>query len=67
MEKFLKVCRYFLDRLGEPSTWQGIGFLVTLTGSKLGFGLDWGQAAGLGGAVSASIKMLLPDIKDKPC
>lgn len=48
-------------RLSEPSTWQGIGFLVTLSGAKVGAGLDWGQAAGLGGIVSAALKMIFPD------
>lgn len=56
-----KYIDYTLDRLGEPSTWQGIGFIVGLTGSKFGLGLDWGQAAGLGGSISALIKMSLPD------
>jgi hypothetical protein len=52
---------YALDRLSEPSTWQGIAFVVALTGSKFGAGLDWGQAAGLGGIISAAIKMVFPD------
>jgi hypothetical protein len=62
-----KKTRVFIDyvtgRLTEPSTWQGIGFLVALTGSKVGMGLDWGQAAGLGGIISAAIKMAVPDKK----
>lgn len=48
-------------RLSEPSTWQGIGFIVALTGSKLGLGMDWGQAAGIGGIISALLKMVFPD------
>jgi hypothetical protein len=64
MDKTIKIVHYFLDRLKEPSTWQGIGFVVALTGSRFGLGLDWGQAAGLGGAISAAIKMLLPDVKN---
>ena len=52
---------YVLARLSEPSTWQGIGFLVALTGSKIGLGLDWGAAAGLGGIISAAIKVIFPD------
>lgn len=60
-EKTIKALTYLLDRLGEASTWQGIGFLVVLCGGKFGANLDWGQAAGLGGALSASIKMFLPD------
>ena len=62
-EKIEQVVQYGLDRLSEPSTWQGIGFVVSLTGSKIGLGMDWGQAAGLGGVVSAMIKMFLPDAK----
>jgi hypothetical protein len=48
-------------RLSEQSTWQGIGFLIGLTGAKLGAGMDWGMAAGLGGIVSAVLKMVFPD------
>lgn len=54
---------YFVARLSEPSTWQGIGFLVALFGCKVGAGLDWGQAAGLGGIISAALKMVIPDKK----
>ena len=54
---------FVLARLSEPSTWQGIGFIVALFGARFGAGLDWGQAAGLGGLISAVIKMFLPDAK----
>ncbi len=63
--KYYKIRSYLLVRLGEASTWQGIGFIVALTGSHFGSGLDWGQAAGLGGAISAVIKMLFPDKRAK--
>jgi len=63
MEKLLNAVRYMLDRLGERDTWQGIGFVVGLLGGHHGAGLDWGQAAGLGGTISAGIKMLLPEQK----
>jgi hypothetical protein len=53
--------QYLAARLSEASTWQGIGFVVALTGSKFGFGMDWGQAAGLGGIISAVLKMVFPD------
>lgn len=52
---------YLAARLGEPSTWQGIGFCLTLAGAKWAVNLDWGQAAGLGGIVSALLKMIFPD------
>jgi hypothetical protein len=52
---------FIAARLSEASTWQGIFFLITLTGSKFGAGLDWGQAAGLGGVMSAALKMIFPD------
>lgn len=55
--------RYGLDRMGEASTWQGIGFFIALAGSKFGAGMDWGQAAALGATVSGALKMLLPDPK----
>ena len=64
-EKFIRAINYGLDRLKEPSTWQGIGFVVCMFGSKFGAGLDWGQAAGLGGTLSAMLKMLLPDSAPK--
>jgi len=54
---------YVIARLTEASTWQGIGFLVALTGCKAGLGLDWGQAAGLGGILSAVLKMMFPDAR----
>ena len=37
--------------------------IVALTGCKVGAGMDWGQAAGLGGIISAAIKMVFPDPK----
>ena len=63
MEKIRNFADFVSARLTEPSTWQGIGFLVALTGCKLGAGMDWGQAAGLGGIISAAIKMVMPDKK----
>lgn len=59
--KLRKLLDIFLARLGEQSTWQGIGFIVALTGSKFGLGMDWGPAAALGSTVSALVKTLLPD------
>lgn len=59
--KTRRILRYLLDRLGEQSTWQGIGFVVGLIGGRALAELDWGQAAGLGGTISAAIKMMLPD------
>ena len=38
---------FFLDRLGESSTWQGAGFLIALFTAKFN-GLDWGAGAALG-------------------
>lgn len=52
---------YLAARLGEASTWQGIGFCLTVAGAKWAASLDWGQAAGLGGLVSALLKMVFPD------
>lgn len=61
-----KMTKAVAERLAEQSTWQGVGFLIALTGSKFGAGMDWGQAAGLGGVVSALIKIVLPDPVVKP-
>lgn len=63
MDRLRTFIDYASSRLSEPSTWQGIGFLVALTGCKIGAGMDWGQAAGFGGIISAAIKMVLPDKK----
>ena len=48
-----------LARLGESSTWQGLGFIAVLCGARWAQGLDWGSA--LGGTLSALIKAILPD------
>lgn len=62
-EKIKMVLEMMAARLSEQSTWQGIGFLVALTGAKFGAGMDWGQAAGLGGIISAVLKMVFPEPK----
>ena len=55
------VIDFFLDRMGEASTWQGVGFIAGLCGAKWAVGLDWGSAAAFGGTVSAFIKTVFPD------
>jgi hypothetical protein len=60
-ERIRIALEYLAARLCEPSTWQGIGFCLTLAGAKWAANLDWGQAAGLGGIVSAILKMAFPD------
>jgi hypothetical protein len=57
-----KIADYMLDRIGEASTWQGVGFIVGACGSKFGAGMDWGQAAFIGGLVSGLIKTAFPDL-----
>jgi NhaP-type Na+/H+ or K+/H+ antiporter len=57
MNKLKLAYTFFLDRLGETSTWQGIGFLVALFTAKFN-GLDWGACAALGGTLSAFIKTM---------
>jgi hypothetical protein len=59
--KTRKLIEYWLARMGESSTWQGVAFILTLFGTKFGTTLDWGQAAAAGGAISGFIKLLLPD------
>jgi len=56
MKKLDEVRDFILARLGEASTWQAIGFMVGLFTSKYN-GVDWGQAAAVGGLMSAFIKM----------
>lgn len=60
-EKYRRMIDYWLARLGESSTWQGLGFVLALFGSKFGAGMDWGQAAAAGGAISGFLKLFLPD------
>jgi len=57
MNKLKLAYSFFLDRLGEPTTWQGAGFLIALFTAKFS-GLDWGQGAALGGTLSAFIKTM---------
>ena len=61
MKALIKLRDTVLARMGESSTWQGIGFIVTLSGARWSQNLDWGSAAALGGTVSALIKAVLPD------
>lgn len=60
-ERIRIASEYLAARLSEQSTWQGIGFCLTLAGAKWAGNLDWGQAAGLGGIVSALLKMVFPE------
>jgi hypothetical protein len=60
-QRFRIATEYLVARLSEQSTWQGIGFVLTLAGAKWAANLDWGQAAGLGGIVSALMKIVFPD------
>lgn len=62
MNKIETLIAYVAARLSEPSTWQGISFILGLAGSKYAH-LDWGQAAAIGASVSAALKILLPDAK----
>ena len=61
MNRLKAIQDFILERMAEASTWQGVGFIVCLTGSKFGAGLDWGQAAAVGGFISAGIKSVFPD------
>jgi hypothetical protein len=54
---------YVAARAAEPSTWQGVAFMLTLCGSHYASSLDWGQAAALGGFISGAIKIIFPDVK----
>jgi len=57
MTKLKLAYNFFLDRLGEPTTWQAIAFLVSLFTARFN-NLDWGQAAAFGGMASAFIKVV---------
>lgn len=60
-EKYRNLIAYLLDRMGESSTWQGLGFFLAIIGAKQFGELDWGAAAAFGGGVSGIIKILLAD------
>lgn len=55
MQRLKAAYEFVLDRLGESSTWQGIGFAIALFSSHAN-GFDWGQGAAFGGLLSAFIK-----------
>jgi urea transporter len=50
-----------IELLGQQSTWQGLAFLIALSGGHFAANLDWGQAAALGGTLSALLKTLVSD------
>lgn len=52
---------YAAARLGENSTYQGIGFIAGLFGSHYAQ-LDWGQCTAIGAIISAALKITLPDL-----
>ena len=60
-DRLKAVANYALNRAGEASTWQGVGFIVTLAGVHFGAKLDWGAAAAAGGMLSGVIKAAFPD------
>lgn len=61
MDRIVRLVNYILARLGESSTWQGIGFAAGLAGARWINGMDWGAAAAFGGMISGMIKVMLPD------
>ena len=64
-EKLERVLAYIAARAAEPGTWQGVAFILTLTGSRYA-SLDWGQCAALGAMASAVIKIFFPDALKNP-
>lgn len=57
MNKFDTYVDYLSIWIKERSTWQAIGFLAGMLISKELGDLDWGAAAALGGAISATVKL----------
>lgn len=72
MARLRALAAAILDRLSESSTWQGLGFLLTFAGIKLGTGFELSDPQALAGAtaagalVSAVLKIFLPDSWRKP-
>ena len=58
--KLILLLEYIQDRLLEPSTYQGMAFLLTLAGSRYA-NLNWGEATSIGAGISAILKILLKD------
>jgi len=52
---------FVIERLKESSTWQGLAFILTMTGSHYGADFDIAGATAAGALVSATIKILFPD------
>jgi hypothetical protein len=61
--KLYQAFAFMADRASEPSTWQGVSFILGLLGSHYA-NLDWGQAAALGATLSGLLKIFTPDTKD---
>jgi hypothetical protein len=63
--KFETLIAYLSARASERSTWEGVGFLLTLAGSKWGINLPLDQCVTIGATVSGAIKIIWPDAKAK--
>jgi hypothetical protein len=61
-DKFEILIAYLAARSAEPSTWQGVAFILALFGSHYA-DLPWGQCASIGATLSALIKIFLPDVQ----
>ena len=53
---------YFAARASEPGTWQGVAFILTLTGSHYA-SYNWGECAAIGSTAAGILKILLPDTR----
>jgi hypothetical protein len=62
MDKLETLLAYLAARAAEPSTWQGVAFLLALTGSRYA-SLDWGVCVSIGATLSAVVKIIFPDVK----
>lgn len=63
-KKLRKLLDFIIARLGEPSTWYGIKFILLLCGAKIGMDLDWGAASFIGPTIYGLVLILKADKKD---
>jgi hypothetical protein len=61
--KLEALAAYLAARLSERSTWEGLMFLLTLSGSHYAASMPLDQCVALGATVSGAIKIIFPDSK----
>ena len=58
-----EIALWLLDRLDEPSTWQGVAAIATLSGSRWALNFNWDLCSAVAIVIHAVFLMLTPDKK----